>query len=90
LDAEYGSWKIKNYPGAPMLVQTGGLFARIAQGPDVDGNRRGAKFSFGGEIAKFHQYGTTRMPARKILFAPQEWSEEVADIMTNYIVEGKI
>lgn len=90
LDPEYGSWKVANYPGAPMLVKTGGLFSRIAQGPDLDGGRRGATFSFGGEIAKFHQYGTTKMPARKIIFAPEIWVEEVAGMISEYIVEGKI
>lgn len=90
LDAEYGSWKIRNFPGMPMLVKEGGLFSRIAQGPDLDGNKRNATFSFGGQIAKFHQYGTTHMPARQIIFTPERWVKDVAEMITEYIVEGKI
>jgi phage gpG-like protein len=88
LDAEYGSWKIRNYPGSPMLVKEGGLFSKIAQGPDVDGNLRSATFSFAGEIPKFHQYGTTKMPARPIIFASEEWTEDVAQMIADYIVDG--
>jgi len=90
LDAEYGAWKIKHFPGMPILVKEGGLFAKIAQGPDLDGNKRTASFSFGGEIAKFHQYGTRNMPARRIIFTPEKWVDEVAEMISEYIVEGKI
>jgi len=90
LDPQYGSWKIANFPGAPMLVRTGGLFSKILQGPDVDGNMGSASFSFSGDIAKFHQYGTTKMPARKILFSPEVWEKEVADMIEEYVIDGVI
>lgn len=88
LDAEYSSWKATNFPGAPMLVQKGALFRRVSQGPKLEGGARGAKFKFGGKIAKFHQYGTEKMPARPILFAPERWVAEAADKVGAYIVEG--
>lgn len=88
LDKEYGSWKANNYPGAPMLVQRGALFKRISAGPKLEGGHRTAHFRFGGRIAKFHQYGTTKMPARPILFAPEVWVNELVDEVADYIVEG--
>jgi len=90
LDAEYGAWKMRHYPGAPILVKGGGLFAKILQGPDLDGRPSGASFVFSGEVAKFHQYGTTKMPARKILFSPEVWEKQVAQMIEEYIVDGKV
>jgi len=90
LDVKYGAWKIKNYPGAPILVKSGGLFAKILQGPDLDGKATSARFSFAGEIAKFHQYGTTKMPARKIIFSPEVWEKEVAGMIEEYVIDGKV
>lgn len=88
LDAEYASWKAKNFPGAPMLVQSGGLFRQVMKGPKLEGMMRGARFQFTGKVARFHQYGTTEMPARPILFAPEKWVDEAAEEVGNYIVEG--
>ena len=90
LDAEYASWKSKKYPGAPMLVQSGSLFQRIQRGPKLDGGARQASFTFTGRITKFHQYGTERMPARPILFAPDRWIDEAASAVGEYIVEGVV
>jgi len=88
LDAEYASWKATNFPGAPLLVQSGELFRQVSKGPKLDGGARGATFKFSGKIARFHQYGTERMPARPILFAPQRWIDDAAKTVVDYIVEG--
>jgi len=88
LDAEYGSWKVQNFPGAPILVQSGKLFQQVAKGPKLEGLMRGARFTFGGRVARFHQYGTEKMPARPILFAPERWIDEAAEEVVKYIVEG--
>jgi phage gpG-like protein len=88
LDAEYASWKVQNFPGAPMLVQSGELFRQVSQGPKLESGARGARFKFTGRVARFHQYGTEKMPARPILFAPERWVNEVADEVADYIVEG--
>jgi hypothetical protein len=90
LDAEYGSWKSAHFPGAPILVQSGALFAKVVKGPDLDGGKRGATFSFGGEIAKFHQYGTTKMAKREIIFSPELWEKDVAKMVEDYIIDGII
>jgi len=90
LDAEYGAWKTRNFPGAPMLVQSGKLFSTIAKGPKLDGNRQSARFMFDGRVARFHQYGTTKMPARPLLFAPDVWVNEVTDEMADWVVEGGV
>ena len=90
LEAEYGSWKSARFPGAPLLVQSGALFAKVVKGPDLDGGKRGATFSFGGEIAKFHQYGTTKMAKREIIFSPELWEKDVAKMVEDYIIDGII
>jgi len=88
LSAEYGSWKSSRFPGAPLLVQTGALFEKVAGGPEIDGGKRSASFAFSGDIAKFHQYGTTKMPKREIIFSPELWEQEVAEMVQNYIIDG--
>lgn len=88
LDAEYASWKAARFPGAPMMVQTGQLFRKVSDGPKLDGGARSATFSINGRIAKFHQYGTTKMPARTIFFAPDVWVDEARDKIADYIIGG--
>lgn len=90
LDAEYASWKAKNFPGAPMLVQDGGLFRQVMKGPKLEASARDATFRFSGKVARFHQYGTSKMPARPILFAPERWVDEAAEEVGRYIVEGNV
>lgn len=90
LSAQYGSWKASRFPGAPLLVQTGALFERVAGGPELDGGKREATFAFSGEIAAFHQYGTTKMPKREIIFSPELWEKDMARMVEEYIIDGII
>jgi hypothetical protein len=39
-------------------------------------------------IAKFHQYGTQDMPARKILFVPRDFDRDINKKVTKYVIEG--
>lgn len=90
LDAEYASLKMQKFPGAPMLVRQGGLFSQVLKGPAMQGGRSNAEFSFDGKVAAFHQYGTTKMAARPILFAPEEFIEDTGETIIEYIHEGII
>lgn len=90
LAPEYASWKQTRFPGSPLLVQNGNLFQKVASGPKLDGGHRVAHFSFTGKIARFHQYGTSKMPARPILFTPEIWADEVQDAISNYIMDGEM
>jgi phage gpG-like protein len=48
-----------------------------------------ATFGTNVEYAKFHQYGTTKMPARKIVFTPREFPRELGINMVKYITMGE-
>jgi hypothetical protein len=91
LDEEYASWKFRNVPGAPPLVMTGKLFrsvANMASSPkNVISDMEGT-FVIDSPIAKFHQYGTQDMPARKILFVPRDFDRDINKKVTKYVVEG--
>jgi phage gpG-like protein len=91
LDVGYASWKRKNHPGNPKLRITGKLFRSVR---NLDGgvnkiNKLDATFGTDVEYAKFHQYGTTKMPARKIVFEPAGFSRELNDKMRDYVVYGR-
>ena len=91
LDAEYAGWKARHLPGAPTLIRSGELFRSLSElsDPSVNEiNKLSATFGTGLPYAKFHQYGTNKMPKRQILFIPQSFVSEFAEKLANYIVEG--
>jgi phage gpG-like protein len=91
LNAEYGAWKATRYPGAPTLVQTGELFrsvANITQNSESNIDDMSAEFAVTGKIAKFHQYGTENMPARKIIFVPRDFDKELGKKTAKYLKYG--
>ena len=91
LSPKYAAWKATHFPGAPTLVRTGALFTSVAiVGPEIDAHDTWATYSINGEIAKFHQYGTTKMPKREILIAPEIWIKELAEEIQDYVVEGLV
>ena len=63
LSPKYAMWKAINYPGMPLLVLTGAMHRGFYH--------RATKFSLNIEnvkaYAKYHQTGTSKMPARKWL-----------------------
>jgi phage gpG-like protein len=92
LDAQYGAWKARNYPGTGMLRQTGRLFRSLTSLSDSSANiisKDTATFGTSVEYAKFHQYGTTKMPKRQIVFTPREFPKELGVTMAKYIVLGE-
>jgi phage gpG-like protein len=91
LDPEYAAWKARRLPGAPTLIRSGELFRSLSElsDPSVNEiNKLSATFGTGLNYAKFHQYGTNKMPKRQILFIPQSFADEFAEKLANYIVEG--
>lgn len=92
LDKDYGSWKSARFPGRGTMVQTGNLFRSLINMNDSAVNvisEKTATFGTSVEYAKFHQYGTTKMPARKIVFTPREFPRELGIEMAKYIVLGE-
>lgn len=91
LNPRYAAWKARRYPGAPTLVQTGELFRSVANISESIGNvmtDMSATFEVDSPIAKFHQFGTENMPARKIVFVPREFDRDIGKKAAMYIVEG--
>jgi len=92
LDAEYASWKSMHYPGAPPLVQTGRLFRSLAslRGVESQIESHSAYFSLSNiRYAKFHQYGTTKMPKRELIFEPTGFEAKWEPRIVQYIAEGR-
>lgn len=88
LDLSYGAWKATRYPGAPMMVQTGETLFKVTH-PDVDVDDMKITISVPGKIPKFHQFGTTNMPARPLLFVPRDFDREFGKKIVEYVVKGK-
>lgn len=92
LDAQYGAWKAANFPGATRMVRTGKLFnsLRNLSGLGVSIiTPTFAEFGTAVEYAKFHQYGTEKMPKRKIVYAPREFPREFGNKAAEYIADGR-
>ena len=91
LDDDYAFQKAERYPGAPMMMITGELFrsvANIASSPKNVITEMEGTFVIDSPIARFHQYGTRDMPARKILFIPRDFDRDINKKTLQYIIEG--
>ena len=91
LSPAYAAWKTSRFPGAPMLVRSGALFKEvttISSNPASSMGDMEAEFAVVGKVPKFHQYGTERMPARKIIFVPRTFDQDVADVTGKFIKFG--
>jgi phage gpG-like protein len=93
LDADYASWKSVNFPGAPPMVRTGALFRSLSslrgKGNEID--RNSARFGTSGiRYASFHQYGTTKMPKREVVFIPQGAEVRWSKMAVEYLTDGEM
>lgn len=91
LDATYASWKMSRFPGAPPMIRSGRLFRSLTEMTDSRVNiieKTQASFGTTVEYAKFHQYGTTKMPKRKIVFEPRGFASDLGKKIATYVVEG--
>jgi phage gpG-like protein len=91
LDPVYGAWKAVRFPGAPMLVQSGGLFRsieNISANSESKMTDQSVVLAVDSSIAKFHQYGTRHMPARPIVFIPRDFDREIGKKAGQYVKHG--
>lgn len=92
LSPRYAAWKSVHYPGAPMMVQDGKLLASLTSLRN-SASRIGdseAEFGTNVEYAKFQQYGTTKMPKRKLVFEPPLFAQLMGQDLAEYVVDGRI
>jgi|688.fasta_scaffold40725_11 phage gpG-like protein len=72
----------------PLMKRTGALAGSLStlSGPPNDIGRRDATFGTSVEYAKFHQYGTSRMPKRQVVFEPLGFRQELSERAVSYII----
>jgi phage gpG-like protein len=92
LDAEYAAWKSTHIPGAPPMIRSGSLFnsIRSLRGAPNEIRRDSATFGTNIKYAKFHQYGTTKMPKREFIYEPVNFRRDWGDRIANYIKDGNV
>lgn len=91
LDPAYAAQKASVFPGAPMLVRTGALWAdvsNLSNSPKNVLSDMQAEYVVDNRIAKFHQYGTESMPARPVVFVPRDFDREIGQKIQQYIKHG--
>lgn len=86
LSPSYGAWKALKHPGAPTMVATGKLFESLTVGLREDKITNNS-VEFGNKVryATFHQYGTTRMPMRRLVFEHDPFAKSVAGLVGEYV-----
>jgi phage gpG-like protein len=92
LDRGYAAWKIANFPGAKKMNIDGKLFRSISTLEESAVNKiEKTSAAFGTEVkyAKFHQYGTTKMPKRPIIFEPSNVANKWGKWAVKYIADGE-
>jgi phage gpG-like protein len=92
LDPQYAAWKKLREPGAPTMVASGRLFSSLTalSGPPNVVEMMSATFGTRVEYAKFHQYGTTKMPKRKVVYEPVGFASKFGDVAATYVAHGNI
>ena len=90
LDPQYSAWKNLREPGAGTMIRTGRLFRSLTS-LDAPPNKidiMEATFGTKVEYAKFHQYGTTRMPKRKVVYEPMGFASRFGEVAATYVCHG--
>ena len=74
------------------MVQTGRLFASLTGATASFETMTNTSITVGTsvEYAKFHQYGTTKMPKRKIVFEPPLFAKKLGADAIDWISSGEI
>jgi len=86
LSPAYKSWKSKHYPRKPLLVLTGKMKDSLVNPSSrmmIFNKSKGTQLILGTRIsyAKFHQYGTKKMPKRQFFKVDQGFTDGVANEM---------
>lgn len=80
------NWRVEHgYGPAPTLVNDGDLAAAVLALKHRVGDKE-ASFAVENEVAPYHQYGTAKMPARKIVFEPPGFASLMARRVGAHIV----
>ena len=89
-DPQKFAWKNLREPGAGTMIRTGRLFRSLTS-LDASPNKidvMEATFGTKVEYAKFHQYGTTKMPKRKVVYEPLGFASRFGEVAATYVCHG--
>lgn len=91
LSPPYAAWKAA-HGGGPPMQRTGQLFRSLASlsGPTNVITPMWARFGTDVDYAKFHQYGTRKMPKREVVYEPFGFARELRDVAHDYVSDGVI
>lgn len=91
LSPEYGSWKHLHRPGMPLLINTGKLAESLTVKNRLVLRMGLTSMTLGSDVnyAHFHQYGTRKMPRRKVLVVPESVVKAMKKDLAMYVVHGR-
>lgn len=92
LDPKYAAWKSAHFPGMPPMIRSGRLFSSLGnlRGNPNKIDRTRAEFGTSVKYAKFHQYGTTKMAKREVVFAPDVMRKQWQRYAKEYVQSGRV
>lgn len=87
LSPAYGAWKALKYPGRPTMQATGRLFESLTVGLSTD-KIKNDSVEFGNKVrySTWHQYGTTRMPMRRLVFERPGFAKAAGSVFAKIAV----
>ena len=89
LSPKYAKWKAKNHPGKRILEISGDLRKSMTSGLQVVTSPRRMVMWSDSTIAGYHQDGTEKMPARKMVAVPREEKRDWVRFLQRYIVGSR-
>jgi len=86
LSPAYGAWKALRFPGKPTMQATGRLFESLTTGLSTD-KITDDSVEFGNKVrySTWHQYGTTKMPMRRLVFERPGFAKAVGSVFAKYV-----
>ena len=93
LSEKYRQWKEKRYPGKPVMIRTFRLLRSFSLGgsaPDQVQILEPLSYTVGSTVpyARYHQYGTKRMPKRTLVAPTQRDIDRIVSRMYRYAERG--
>jgi len=90
LSGAYSAWKVRTYPGKPILERTGDLKRSLTErdAPGAVFRPEPRQLTMGSDVpyAVYHQKGTGKMPARPEIELTEKWKREVMRNLQDYLV----
>lgn len=92
LDDEYARWKLSHAGPRPLMVFDGNLRRSLTnlRGAPNEIDKTDAWFGTNVPYAQYHQWGTRKMPSRKIVFVPPFFAQALGAQAAEWIVHGSI